>query len=168
MFLFGLHAQGPVALVTIDEVSLGRSKSPIKLANKLATQHDGLRFRLPFTVRGVKIVLRRSKLPASSEDVPGAQQDGAALASGHQQQHAKSESIKFGAAVINSALRLLLGILPSIPVRVKQLSIVHEVGQSNMGAQFHQHPTCCIGLLEAACVCLRPALRWVSRPGSWY
>ncbi|KAK9868095.1 hypothetical protein WJX84_001601, partial [Apatococcus fuscideae] len=118
--------KGPVALVTIDEVSLGRSKSPIKLANKLATQHDGLRFRLPFTVRGVKIVLRRSKLPASSEDVPGAQQDGAALASGHQQQHAKSESIKFGAAVINSALRLLLGILPSIPVRVKQLSIVHE------------------------------------------
>lgn len=109
--------------VVIDEISLGRSKSPIKLANKLATQHERIRFRLPFTVRGVEIKLRTAAAPNSSS--PTLNEPNAELQDANKA--AKTTSINLGALATNPALRLLLGILPSIPVRIKQLTVVHEV-----------------------------------------
>ena len=112
-----------MASVTIDEISLARSKSPIKLANKLATQHERIRFRLPFTVRGVHVTLRAAGTSDSIKHMQNEPNTGASDG----QQAARSKASNLGAFATNPALRFLLGILPSIPVRVKQLTILHKV-----------------------------------------
>ena len=112
-----------MASVTVDEISLARSKSPIKLANKLATQHERIRFRLPFTVRGVHVTLRAA---GTSDSIKHMQNEPITVAS-EGQQAAKPKASNLGAFATNPALRFLLGILPSIPIRVKQLTILHKV-----------------------------------------
>ena len=66
-------------------------------------------FRLPFTIRNLTVELRNSSLPKKAKAA--------------QRNNSKPGS----KLVLNFALRLLLGVLPNIPVRVKQITVKHQV-----------------------------------------
>ena len=66
-------------------------------------------FKLPFTVRSLTVELR---------DSPGR---------GKTSKHKTSKNKTSSKLLLNSGLRLLLGVLPNIPVRIKQLTVKHQV-----------------------------------------
>ncbi|KAL0030048.1 hypothetical protein WJX79_003167 [Trebouxia sp. C0005] len=97
-------AQGPVSHIWISEVSLGRSRSAAKVAQAAMSWQ----FRLPFTVRSLTIELRDSPVAAKFTKK-------------------KQNKQRSGSKILtNSGLRLLLGLLPKVPVRVKQLTVKHQ------------------------------------------
>lgn len=106
-----VHLQGPVADVRIREVSLGHTRNAAKTAQAALSWQ----FRLPFTVRDLVIDLRQSGAH-SHADI-------------NQASATKKQSSPHAApkpshkALLNISLRLLLGILPNIPIRIKQLTI---------------------------------------------
>ncbi|KAL0047867.1 hypothetical protein WJX82_001975 [Trebouxia sp. C0006] len=103
----GVHlqlAQGPVSHIWISEVSLGRSRSAAKVAQAAMSWQ----FRLPFTIRSLTIELRDSPVAAKPSK---------------KQQNKRKPGSKI---LLNSGLRLLLGLLPKVPVRVKQLTVKHQ------------------------------------------
>ncbi|KAL0027199.1 hypothetical protein WJX77_002651 [Trebouxia sp. C0004] len=103
----GIHlqlAQGPLSHIWISEVSLGRSRSAAKVAQAAMSWQ----FRLPFTVRSLTIELRDSPVGAKSSK---------------KKQNKRRSGSK---TLMNSGLRLLLGLLPKVPVRVKQLTVKHQ------------------------------------------
>ena len=97
--------QGPVAHIWISEVSLGHSRSATKVARAAMSWH----FRIPFTIRDLTLELRNS--PAISKRKP----------------NLASKSKHGSKLLLNSGLRLLLGVLPNIPIRIKQLTVKHKV-----------------------------------------
>ncbi len=99
--------QGPVAHIRISEVSLGRSRS----ATKVARAALSWQFRLPFTIRSLTVELRDSPAPMQIS----------------KSSKSKSTSKAGSKLLLNSGLRLLLGVLPNIPVRIKQLTVKHQV-----------------------------------------
>ena len=101
--------KGPVASLRIEEVSLGRTKGAKKLYDGLARAAASAKWRLPFMVRGVHIVLR----------IPSAQQ----------KPHSRSSRAWTLPRLTSRLLaQTLLGLLPFIPIRVKDIEVVHEVG----------------------------------------
>lgn len=100
--------QGPIAHVWVSEVSLGHSRS----AKKVARAALSWQFRVPFTVRNLTLELRNS-LAGNSTDI--------------HKQPSKGKRIQGSKLLLNSCLRLLLGLLPKIPVRIKQLTVKHHV-----------------------------------------
>lgn len=69
-------------------------------------------FKLPFTVRALTVELRDSSV--STKTAKG-------------KKHKIATGSKLAQLLLNSGLRLLLGVLPNIPVRVKQLTVKHQV-----------------------------------------
>lgn len=102
--------QGPIADVRISEVSLGHTRN----ASKTAKAALSWQFRLPFTIRELVIDLRQ---PASHSSAT-ASKPGAIKTSSR-----GTISLTSHKALLNTGLRLLLGILPNIPIRVKQLTL---------------------------------------------
>lgn len=100
--------QGPVASLRIEEVSLGRTKGAKKLYNGLARAAASARWRLPFMVRGVHVVLRNVPAEAKSSSRRRASWRGPRLFTGLLSQ-------------------ILLKLLPLVPVRIKDVTITHEV-----------------------------------------
>ncbi len=86
-------------------MSLGRSRSAAKVAQAAMSWQ----FRLPFTIRSLTIELRDSPVAAKPSK---------------KQQNKRKPGSKI---LLNSGLRLLLGLLPKVPVRVKQLTVKHQV-----------------------------------------
>ena len=107
--------QGPIAQVCISEVSLGHSRS----AKKVARAALSWQFRLPFTVRNLSIELRSSSAVNSTDTFVETKK-----AKG---QPRSKLLVKCSKILLNSSLRLLLGVLPNIPVRLKQLTVKHQV-----------------------------------------
>ena len=104
------HLQGPVADVRIREVSLGHTRN----ATKTAQAALSWQFRVPFTVRDLVIELRQ---PATHSNAKAGQTSPA-------KKHRHSTTLKSGHKVLlNTGLRLLLGLLPNIPIRIKQLTV---------------------------------------------
>lgn len=110
------YLQGPVAEVFISEVSLGHTRN----ASKAAQAALSWQFKLPFTVRNLTIELRQS--------IAAGKLTHAQVSPSHK--HTRSSNSRFSATtktLLNTGLRLVLSILPSIPIRVKQL-VVKQVG----------------------------------------
>ena len=100
-----VDAQGPIAHVWISEVSLGHSRSAAKVARAAMSWQ----FRVPFTVRNLTVELRDGSVPSPKKPKP------------------VSNSKQSSKLLLNSGLKLLLGVLPNIPVRIKQLIVKHQV-----------------------------------------
>lgn len=100
--------QGPIAHIWVSEVSLGHARS----AKKVAQAALSWQFRVPFTVRTLTLELRDS-LAGNSTSI--------------RKQPSKGKRIQGSKLLLNSCLRLLLGLLPKIPVRIKQLTVKHHV-----------------------------------------
>ncbi len=101
--------QGPVASLRIEEVSLGRTKGAKKLYDGLARAAASAKWRLPFMVRGVHIVLR--------------------AAPNQQKPPSKATRLWEMPKLVSRILaQILLSLLPFIPVRIKDIEVVHEVG----------------------------------------
>ena len=76
-------------------------------------------FRLPFTVRNLSLELRHS----SAMD----RTDTSTKTSKSRSKPRNKLLLRGSKILLNSSLRLLLGVLPNIPVRIKQLTIKHQV-----------------------------------------
>lgn len=76
-------------------------------------------FRLPFTVRNLSVELRSSPAVNSTDTFVKTKKG---------RGPPKSKLLlKSSKVLLNSSLRLLLGVLPNIPVRIKQLTVKHQV-----------------------------------------
>lgn len=106
-------SQGPVSNIWISEVSLGHSRS----AKKVARAALSWQFRVPFTVRNLTLELRNS-LNVSSSDT---------LKKTSKRKQSSKLFLNSSKLLLNNSLRLLLGVLPNIPVRIKQLTVKHQV-----------------------------------------
>lgn len=116
-----VSSQGPIAGVRISEVSLGHTRN----ASKVAEAALSWRFRLPFTIRDLAIDLRPPGAHSS------AKADKVSLTTNTSKANTPTASHK---ALLNTGLRLLLGILPNIPIRIKQLTVKQV--SSNLGVMF--------------------------------
>jgi hypothetical protein len=135
--------QGPVACVTVGEVSIGRSKSARKLVQGIQRAAQTQRFRLPITVRDVEIVLRddaNSPAPAAGARSVDPNATGATSAGG--------STLGFGGDA-----------LADLPVPEAEARMAERAGPSGEG-----------GGVKAATAglprwkgLLRLALRWVGR-----
>lgn len=101
--------QGPVADVRISEVSLGHTRN----ASKTAKAALSWQFRLPFTVRDLVIDIRQ---PAEHTSTTASKAAVKTSSRG-------TTSLTSHKSLLNTGLRLLLGILPNIPIRIKQLTV---------------------------------------------
>lgn len=100
--------KGPIASLRIEEVSLGRTKGAKKLYDGLARAAASAKWRLPFMVRGVHIVLRT----ASSQQKPPSK---------------GSRAWSLPRLTSRLLAQTLLSLLPFIPIRVKDVEVIHEV-----------------------------------------
>ena len=109
------HLQGPVAAVRITEVSLGHTRN----ATKTAQAALSWQFKVPFTIRDLVIELRQPVTHSNAKTGP----------TSPAKEHRHSTALKSGHKVLlNTGLRLLLGVLPNIPIRIKQLTIKQVSG----------------------------------------
>ena len=117
--------QGPVAHVHISEVSLGRSNTASKALQGVAKAASTRHFKVPFSIRGMKIELRdAAEQQAGVRPVAPAANSSKHSAAGSQKPRKQMGVIKL---LTNSVLRIVVGLLPSIPLRIKDVEVVHQV-----------------------------------------
>lgn len=102
------YLKGPVVSLRIEEVSLGRTKGAKKLYDGIARAAASAKWRLPFMVRGVHVVLRTPPV----QNKPGGK---------------GSRAWTLPKLTSRVLAQTLLSLLPFIPVRVKDIEVVHEV-----------------------------------------
>lgn len=119
------YVQGPVARVHISEVSLGRSHTASKALQGVAKAASTRHFKVPFSIRGVRIELRdAAEQQAGMRLAAPAANSSKHSAAGSQKPRKQNGAIKL---LINSVLRIVVGLLPSIPLRIKDVEVVHQV-----------------------------------------
>lgn len=129
--------QGPVASLHIEEVTLGRTKGAKKLYDGLARAAASAKWRLPFTIRGVHVVLRAA--PPRNAD------------------RAKARSGFKAPKVVHSIIaQVLLRLLPFIPIRVKDVN-VHDLVRHLPFCAYHLHK-CQIPMSSGMCLHLQLVL----------
>lgn len=103
-----LYLQGPISRILIEEISLGRTKGARKLYDGLARAAASARWQIPFTIRGVAIVLQ-DKTPQ-------------AKLTGH-----KPKAWDIHKLLTGLVAQILLCMLPFVPIRIKDISVIHKV-----------------------------------------
>ena len=122
--------QGLVEHVWIEQVSLGRSNSLGKVAEGIAKAVSTFDIKFPFNIRGVTVQLRQTPsavTPASKQH--GHSTRAAGLGGAEKQKGpARWKQVVRSKAFTNGAIRLVLGLLPVVPIRVKNITLKHKVG----------------------------------------
>ena len=114
-----------MARVHISEVSLGRSHTASKALQGVAKAASSRHFKVPFSIRGMRIELRdATEQQAGMRPVATAANSSKHTAAGSQNPRKLTGAIKL---LTNSALRVVVGLLPSIPLRIKDVEVVHQV-----------------------------------------
>ena len=114
-----------MARVHISEVSLGRSHTASKALQGVAKAASTRRFTVPFSIRGIRIELRdAAEQQAGVRPVAPAANSSKHSAAGSQKPRKQTAAIKL---LTNGVLRIVVGLLPSIPLRIKDVQIVHQV-----------------------------------------
>ena len=114
-----------MARVHISEVSLGRSHTASKALQGVAKAASTRHFKVPFSIRGMRIELRdAAEQQAGVRPTAPAAKSCKRNAAGNQTPRKQTGAIKL---LTNSILRIVVGLLPSIPLRIKDVEIVHQV-----------------------------------------
>ena len=100
--------QGPISRIEIEEISLGRTRGAKKLFDGLTRAAVSAKWRIPFMVRGVTIVIRnRIAAPKSASQ--------------------KSKKRDIQRLLTGLVARIFLSAIPFVPIRIKNVNIIHQV-----------------------------------------
>lgn len=105
--------QGSIASLRVEEISLGRTRGAKKLYSGLARAATSAKWRLPFTIRGVHVVL--------SEGV---------AQGGPKGRRKGRKTWDIPKLLTGFAAQLLMRLLPFLPIRIKDANILHKVSKS--------------------------------------